>query len=278
MVLETAMTQPAKVSYRDCLLGDVLDKLNPEDIVEMVVEDYLSDQEIRDLGTESQAPFNPKPSIEVTLEEYDEWCRSWKQTLIVKPLGKRINLQTMERWINSRWGRNEAIRVMDLEERFFMKTEVQKLATWVRIPNLPTEPYNKHFLWKVGMSLGVMLRVDELISIHSRRKFARICVKIDLRRKLVPSFTALGKDFKLEYEGLHQICFSCGRHGHKMDGCVELAEQTKQDAKKHGEDSNRRHHGGGDNAGNLRQGKQSQQEQNGKENMIAKNQGADMEN
>ncbi|RYQ85663.1 hypothetical protein Ahy_B10g105239 isoform B [Arachis hypogaea] len=72
-----------------------------------------------------------------------------------------------------------------------------------------------------------MLRVDELTSIHSREKFARICVKIDLRRKLVPSFTTLGKDFKLEYEGLHQICFSCGRYGHKIDGCVELAKETK---------------------------------------------------
>ncbi|RYR27977.1 hypothetical protein Ahy_B01g052053 [Arachis hypogaea] len=315
MVPETAMTQPAKVSYRDRLLGDGLDKLNPENIVEMVAEDYLSDHEIGDLGTESRAPFNPKPSIEVTLEEYDEWCRPWKQTLIVKPLGKRINLQTMERWINRRWGRKEAIRVMDLEEGFFLvrfssqedygyalfegpwmiadhyllvqrwrplfipqETEVRKLATWVRIPNLLAELYNKHFLWKVGMSLGVMLRVDELTSIHSRGKFARICVEIDLRRKLVPSFTALGKDFKLEYEGLHQICFSCGRYGHKMDGCVELAKETKQDAENHGEDSSRRHHGGGDNAGNLRQGKQSQQEQNGKENMIAKNQGSDMKN
>ncbi|KAL4317140.1 hypothetical protein AHAS_Ahas15G0355300 [Arachis hypogaea] len=35
-----------------------------------------------------------------------------------------------------------------------------------------------------------MLRVDELTSIHSREKFARICVEIDHRRKLVPSFFA----------------------------------------------------------------------------------------
>ncbi|KAL4314428.1 hypothetical protein AHAS_Ahas15G0084100 [Arachis hypogaea] len=36
---------------------------------------------------------------------------------------------------------------------------------------------------------------------------------------MVPSFTALEKDFRLEYEGLHQICFACGRYGHKMDVC-----------------------------------------------------------
>ncbi|KAL4331625.1 hypothetical protein AHAS_Ahas13G0518800 [Arachis hypogaea] len=54
-----------------------------------------------------------------------------------------------------------------------------------------------------------MLKVDEHTSIHLRDKFARICVKIDLRKKLVPTFTTLGKEFGLEYEGLHQISFKC---------------------------------------------------------------------
>ncbi|RYR25948.1 hypothetical protein Ahy_B02g060003 [Arachis hypogaea] len=48
-----------------------------------------------------------------------------------------------------------------------------------------------------------MLKVDELTSIHSRGKFSRICVKIDLNKKLIPYISALGKDFKLEYKGLH---------------------------------------------------------------------------
>ncbi|KAL4307419.1 hypothetical protein AHAS_Ahas16G0276400 [Arachis hypogaea] len=61
-----------------------------------------------------------------------------------------------------------------------------------------------------------MLKIDELTSIHFREKFARIYVKIDLRKQIVPSFTALKKGFKLEYEGLHQICFKCGRYGHRM--------------------------------------------------------------
>ncbi|RYR54467.1 hypothetical protein Ahy_A06g029749 [Arachis hypogaea] len=124
----------------------------------MVVKDYLSNQKPVDFGTEFQAPFNLKPSIEVILEEYDEWCR---------------------------WFRKEAIWVMDLEKGFFLvqfschedygyvlfegpwmiadhymlvqrwrplfipqETEMQKLATWMRILNLPAELYNKHFLWK----------------------------------------------------------------------------------------------------------------------------------
>ncbi|RYR54883.1 hypothetical protein Ahy_A06g030146 [Arachis hypogaea] len=70
-----------------------------------------------------------------------------------------------------------------------------------------------------------MLKIDELTSIHSRRKFARIYVKIDLEKKIVPSFTALEKGFKLKYEGLYQICFKCGRYGHRMKNAQNLWEK-----------------------------------------------------
>ncbi|KAL4380487.1 hypothetical protein AHAS_Ahas04G0038400 [Arachis hypogaea] len=64
-----------------------------------------------------------------------------------------------------------------------------------------------------------MLKVDDHTSIHSRGKFARICVEVDLRKQLVPSISALGEDFYLVYEGLYQICFNCGRYDHWLKGC-----------------------------------------------------------
>ncbi|KAL4358419.1 hypothetical protein AHAS_Ahas09G0284800 [Arachis hypogaea] len=74
-----------------------------------------------------------------------------------------------------------------------------------------------------------MLKIDELTSIHSREKFARICVEIDLRKQIVPFFTALVKAFKLEYEGLHQVCFRCGQYGHMMENCPKfVGEMLKQ--------------------------------------------------
>ncbi|RYR74916.1 hypothetical protein Ahy_A02g009626 [Arachis hypogaea] len=208
-ILETTSTQPLKVSYGDRLVGDGLGKLNPEEIVEMETEEYMSESESLDLDLSDQAPFNPKPNIEVTLEEYDEWCRPWKQALIVKPLGKKINLHAMVRWINKRWAIKETTRVMDLQGGFFLvrfsnqddyalalfegpwmiaghylliqrwsplfmpqETKVQKMAVWICIPNLPAELYNRYFLWKVGKTLGTMLWVNELTSIQSSGKFA----------------------------------------------------------------------------------------------------------
>lgn len=71
-----------------------------------------------------------------------------------------------------------------------------------------------------------MLRVDHHTSIHSRGKFARICVELDLQRELVPSFTVFGREFKLEYEGLHLICFGCGKYGHRKEACTDVVHQN----------------------------------------------------
>lgn len=96
-----------------------------------------------------------------------------------------------------------------------------EIVVWVRIPDLPCELCNDQFLWRVSALVGTMLKVDRNTSIHSNGKFVRICVEIDLQRKLVPAFTVLGAEFKLEYEGLHLICFGCGKYGEK-EACPEL--------------------------------------------------------
>ncbi|RYR05146.1 hypothetical protein Ahy_B06g085003 [Arachis hypogaea] len=66
-----------------------------------------------------------------------------------------------------------------------------------------------------------MLKIDRSTSIHSRGRFARICVEIDLAKKLVPRISVLGLELYIEYEGLHQICFSCGKYGHMSDLCTD---------------------------------------------------------
>ncbi|KAK7383299.1 hypothetical protein VNO78_28973 [Psophocarpus tetragonolobus] len=56
-------------------------------------------------------------------------------------------------------------------------------------------------LWVKNESnnLGTMLKVDKLTSIHSRGCFARICVKVNLEKKLVPRIQVLGKSLPVEY-------------------------------------------------------------------------------
>ena len=108
---------------------------------------------------------------------------------------------------------------------FFLTSEsaVKKIAAWVRILNLPIELYNHRFLWRIRSAIGTMLKIDRATSIHSRGRFARICVEIDLTRKLVPRISVLGSTLNIEYEGLHLICFQCGKYGHRSDQCSEVA-------------------------------------------------------
>nr|KYP64823.1 hypothetical protein KK1_019431 [Cajanus cajan] len=64
-----------------------------------------------------------------------------------------------------------------------------------------------------------MLKIDKMTSVHSRGKFARICVEVNLMKKLVSKINVMGHIIKLEYEGLHAICFNCGKYGHRQDQC-----------------------------------------------------------
>ena len=58
-----------------------------------------------------------------------------------------------------------------------------------------------------------------------RGKFARISVKVDLDKPLIAKIRIWGRMFQVEYEGLHQVCFRCGKYRHRLENC--LANQPR---------------------------------------------------
>lgn len=72
----------------------------------------------------------------------------------------------------------------------------KEVAVWIRIPRLPMKLYNSRFLWHI--------------------------VEMDLEQPLPAFIMIRGNKLLLEYEGLHSICFRCGRDGHKVDQCKEI--------------------------------------------------------
>lgn len=40
-------------------------------------------------------PFNPRPNVKVIAEEYGQWCKPWRNTLIVRLLRKKVGLKYM---------------------------------------------------------------------------------------------------------------------------------------------------------------------------------------
>ena len=94
----------------------------------------------------------------------------------------------------------------------------------MRISGLPIEFYNKHFFWRVGNRIGRSLKVDGNTlrrkddgrkNIIEKAKFARIYVEIDLTKRFLSKFKLMGRTYRIEYEGLHFICFNYERYGHR---------------------------------------------------------------
>lgn len=210
--------------------------------------------------------------IPLSDEEWQSWSQPWQKTLVVKVLGRTISFRVLESFLQCRWIKHGTIKIVDMADGFFLvyfssdqdynfalfegpwmiqdhylivqrwrpfflqsAEFTSKVAVWLRIPKLPLELYSTPFLNRIGSSLGTMLKIDKMTSIHSDGKYARICVELDLSKPLVPHIEVRGHRLPLEYEGLHQICFDCGRYGHKagqynkVEGEMSRQEPTVTD-------------------------------------------------
>lgn len=61
--------------------------------------------------------------------------------------------------------------------------------------------------------------MDNLTTFQSRGQFARICIEVVLAKPLIPYVFVRGEKIRVEYEGLHAVCFNCGIYGHRLDTC-----------------------------------------------------------
>ncbi|XP_054795318.1 uncharacterized protein LOC129300758 [Prosopis cineraria] len=93
--------------------------------------------------------------------------------------------------------------------------------------DLPVELYNVESLRRIGNMVGRTLKIDLSTSISDMGAFARICVELDLSQPLLPSFMHFDEDIKIGYEGLHLVCFHCGKYGHHKDVCPEKIIPSK---------------------------------------------------
>lgn len=107
----------------------------------------------------------------------------------------------------------------------------QKISTtlvWVRFRELPLEVFDEESLADMGDMVGRTVKVNPILVETYRGRYARVCVEVQLDKPLLPSITFLGESQLVEYEGLHLICFSCGKYGHKGEACPEQGQQASQ--------------------------------------------------
>ncbi|KAI9083255.1 hypothetical protein K1719_034787 [Acacia pycnantha] len=227
--------------------------------------------------------------IEVYYQEYAAWCMPWMNSQIIKILGANFPTYVIRDRINRMWRPKYPLKLIPLSNGYFIvsfsnkedrayafqegpwmiedhyltvqrwrpnfnpqKADLQcNIAAWVRLPDVPFEFYNVESLRRIGNKIGKMIKVDRSTSIYDKGGFARICVEIDLKKPLLPSYLVFGEERSIIYEGLHQVCFECGQYGNQKSVCPTKLSQPNMPVYEHGTETS---NVGGDGENNVEKG------------------------
>ncbi|KAI9107574.1 hypothetical protein K1719_021611 [Acacia pycnantha] len=208
--------------------------------------------------------------LKFTADEYAAWCLPWTNSLIIKVLGAHFPLYVIRDRINRMWRPKNPLKLIPLSNGYYIVSFSNKedkeyafqegpwmiedhylivqrwrpnfnpwnadlqcnIAAWIRLPDVPFEFYNVESLRRIGNMVGKMIKLDRSTSVYDKGGFARICVEIDLKKPLLPSYKIFNEERPIVYEGLHQVCFRCGKYGHKKESC--LVKQEEDQGKKEG--------------------------------------------
>ncbi|CAN1128392.1 hypothetical protein LINPERHAP2_LOCUS4599, partial [Linum perenne] len=101
---------------------------------------------------------------------------------------------------------------------------------WVLLPNFPLECYDGFNLTSIRNIIGKIIHIDRTTLNGCWGNYAQICVEIDISEKLKSMYRLWRRVRRVEYEGLHVICFNCGIYGHSKDACPhKLATKNEEE-------------------------------------------------
>ncbi|KAI0498620.1 hypothetical protein KFK09_019510 [Dendrobium nobile] len=108
---------------------------------------------------------------------------------------------------------------------------------WIRLPCLPLYCWDEDKIARNASCFGSPMYIDGNTFRWSKRKFARVCVRIDLEKKLSNGVWvegSAGRFFqRVEYEKIDLLCYQCGRVGHDSKICLDnvilgIQDQTRK--------------------------------------------------
>lgn len=77
--------------------------------------------------------------------------------------------------------------------------------------------------------MGRTMKVDVAMVEVSRAKYARLSMEVDLTKPLIAKFRMRRRIWRIEYEGIHLVCFRCGKYGHKEEDYPKSREDDTDD-------------------------------------------------
>ncbi|GKV23692.1 hypothetical protein SLEP1_g33394 [Rubroshorea leprosula] len=195
----------------------------------------------------------PIPKAYIPQEIWQRLCVPWKNSLIIKLLGKRINYHLLSSRLSREWQTEGEFTVIDIGQGYYVakfsssddcsrvltggpykffdhylavqpwepnfqpsRAKLPKTAVWVHLYGVPVECFHEAAVLYLGNKLGRAIKVDKTTLLATRGEFARVCVEVDLNESL-PSM------IDLDLEGLPQSLILVKYEGlHKI--CFECGE------------------------------------------------------
>lgn len=238
------------VSYKESLVGELPGAFKQAfDFNHEMEYDASSDDEFENL---------PPGEVAVRLlgERKNKIRASWSRALIVKVFGKAMGFHFLHSRLVNMWKPLGRMDYIDLGYGFFLikfslmeyharvpkggpwfvgghylsirgwepnfrpeNANLSSVAVWVRLPGLPIEYYELSVLRDIRKAIGPVLCIDTHTASETRGCFVRLCVQVNFDESIVKLVKVGGIDQPLQYEGISSLCFSCGRVGHKTEGC-----------------------------------------------------------
>ncbi|CAN1152641.1 hypothetical protein LINPERPRIM_LOCUS29045 [Linum perenne] len=79
---------------------------------------------------------------------------------------------------------------------------------------------------RIGDYIGKTVRLDLATTEGTRARYARVWVEVDLSQPLLGKYIIDDRVFRIEYESLENLCYSCRKYGHKLDECPLTREEA----------------------------------------------------
>ena len=228
---------------------------NPEELID---DAFVSERVRLELPNGEEG----EPGITIEQEVLEAMNGLWKHCMIVKVLGRVTSIAVLTRKLREMWKPKGSMCVMDLPRQYFMirfgeedeylaalaggpwrvfgsylvvqawtpsfdpiNDDIVTTPVWIRLANIPINFYHKSILMGIAKGLGKPVKVDLTTLNFERARFARICVEVNLRKPLKGSIVINGDRYFVSYEGLSQICYSCGMFGHLVHKCPNVIQE-----------------------------------------------------